>query len=71
MATDQRPSADRGRVLVMLFIVVSLLGVIASVCLIYIQLLEIKNELVNLKHLRDVDENVSTPIIWDFCLCFQ
>ncbi|XP_061194936.1 neuronal cell adhesion molecule-like [Saccostrea echinata] len=55
MKSDQHPSTDRGRDLVTSLLVVLLLGVIASVCVIYIQLVGVQNELNELKHLRDLD----------------
>ncbi|XP_062604264.1 uncharacterized protein LOC134266050 [Saccostrea cucullata] len=55
MKTDQHHSYDRGRDIVTSLLVVLLLGVIASICLIYIQLVGVQNELSELKHLRDLN----------------
>uniref|UniRef100_K1R017 Immunoglobulin I-set domain-containing protein n=1 Tax=Magallana gigas TaxID=29159 RepID=K1R017_MAGGI len=55
MATDESFFPTRGRVLVM-FLLIVFLGVTACLCFMYLQLLEIKQELNELRILRDLQD---------------
>lgn len=55
MATDESLFPTRGRVLVM-FLLIVFLGVTACLCFMYLQLLEIKQELNELRILRDLQD---------------